>query len=222
MSLTPEMLDAMMAAGLSAEQIVAVTKAALVAEEGKRAAKRANNAARQQRFRDKKKATTVTPSNALCDVTERDARYVPPPKKVPLEPPINTPPPSGPNGLNDDSAQARGPHRLPRDFRISETDRQFCRDHGWSEPEIDDGEAEFVDFWSNPKLAASKALKSDWSATWRNRVRDMGKRRGTGPPRSSSSPRPFTVVNGANSRVQGTQPTLLDVALARVAARQAS
>lgn len=96
---------------------------------------------------------------------------------------------------DDDSARARS-HRLPASFRLTEADRQFARDQGWAEGEINDGEAEFVDYWSNSRLPASKALKSDWSAVWRNRVRDMSRRRGRqangharGPPQHRQQPR---------------------------------
>lgn len=75
MSLSPAVLDAMLAAGCTADQIVATVKAALVAEqqaeEARRAAKREGNAERQQRFRDRRKERKETrnKNNALRAVT---------------------------------------------------------------------------------------------------------------------------------------------------------
>jgi hypothetical protein len=85
---------------------------------------------------------------------------------------------------------ARGPHRLPANWRLSAADREFARELGWTEAEIDDGEIEFVDYWSNPKLPASRAVKRNWSVAWRNRVRDMGNRRGAGRSRGPPPSRP--------------------------------
>lgn len=74
MTISPAVLDAMLAAGCSAEQIVAAVKADLAETEVKREAKRANNAERQQRFRDRRKGkkearNTNNASNALRGVT---------------------------------------------------------------------------------------------------------------------------------------------------------
>jgi hypothetical protein len=55
-TISPAVLDAMLAAGCSAEQIVAAVKADLAETEARREGKRANNAERQQRFRDRRKA----------------------------------------------------------------------------------------------------------------------------------------------------------------------
>lgn len=75
MSLSPAVLDAMLAAGCTADQIVATVKAAMVAEqqadEARKAAKREGNAERQQRFRDRRKdrKETRNNNNALRPVT---------------------------------------------------------------------------------------------------------------------------------------------------------
>lgn len=103
MTLTPGMLDAMIAAGLSADQIVSVTKAALAADEAaaeaKRAKRRAGNAERQRRFRDRRNAD-VTPHNA---VTERD-----PPKEYNIQTPSES-----------ESEGAREPESdWPVDYRV--------------------------------------------------------------------------------------------------------
>lgn len=93
----PEVLDAMVAAGCSAEQIAAAVKAALradaEADEARRAAKRASNAERQRRHRHAR--------NAESRVTERDSALPPhPQQKVSPEPPSKTSPPSAPKGAS--------------------------------------------------------------------------------------------------------------------------
>jgi len=75
MSLSPAVLDAMLSAGCTAEQIVATVKAAMIAEaaaeEARKAGKRDGNAERQQRYRDRRKEgkTTRNKNNALRSVT---------------------------------------------------------------------------------------------------------------------------------------------------------
>lgn len=65
----PAVLDALVQAGASAEMIVAAVKADIAKDEARREAKRANNAERQQRFRDKRKGRKNNARNALRDVT---------------------------------------------------------------------------------------------------------------------------------------------------------
>lgn len=77
---------------------------------------------------------------------------------------------SGPKGP---SARTSKGCRLASDFRLSVADRQFASDDGWTDREIDQAEAEFVDHWSN--VPGEKGLKLDWSKTWRNRVRRFGR-----------------------------------------------
>lgn len=75
MSLSPAVLDAMLAAGCTADQIVATVKAAMIAEqydvEARRAERREGNAERQARFRERRKEgkTVCNKSNALRGVT---------------------------------------------------------------------------------------------------------------------------------------------------------
>lgn len=75
MSLSPATLDAMLAAGCTAEQIVTIVKAELFAEqqveEARKATARESNAERQQRFRDRRKEAKSgrNKSNALRAVT---------------------------------------------------------------------------------------------------------------------------------------------------------
>lgn len=96
--LRAEVIDAMLQAGCTAEQIAAAVKAAIAAdsaaEEARKESKRAGNAERQRRLRNAR--------NALSRVTERyerDEALPPhPPQKVSPEPPSKTPPYSDPKG----------------------------------------------------------------------------------------------------------------------------
>jgi hypothetical protein len=64
-----EVLDALLAAGATAEQIVAAVKADALADEARKASKRANNAERQRRFKERRKVTAANADNALPGVT---------------------------------------------------------------------------------------------------------------------------------------------------------
>jgi hypothetical protein len=66
-TLDPAIFRVLVAQGATPEMLLAVVEAAAAAEEEKRAAKRAGNAERQARFRQRHNA-----SNALPSVTERD------------------------------------------------------------------------------------------------------------------------------------------------------
>jgi len=92
--IAPEVLDAMLEAGCTAEQIVTAVKAAVRVdqerEEARKAAQRAGNAERQQRFRDQRKGRKTkgnnqrNDSNALRDVT--------PPNEYISNPPVSPSP----------------------------------------------------------------------------------------------------------------------------------
>ncbi len=69
MSLTPAVLDALLAAGATADMIVAAVKADMAEAEARKETKRAGNAERQRRFKAKRKATRDNAGNALPDVT---------------------------------------------------------------------------------------------------------------------------------------------------------
>lgn len=161
-------------------EAIALAVEAVEAERAKDAARRAKRAAERKSQRDR--AANIATSDATVARHGGDnprhgadmAALVSAPPPCPPHPSITPTPPS-----DEDKGEARAPHRMPRSFRLSEADREFAKAEGWTESEIDDGEAELIDYWANPKLPASKALKLDWSAVWRNRVRDLGKRRGS-------------------------------------------
>ena len=85
MTIKPEVLDALLAAGATAEMIVAAVKADLASEAERVERKRANNAERQRRFKAKnKEVTDDNAGNALPSVTPSLSRPLPP--QTPLTP----------------------------------------------------------------------------------------------------------------------------------------
>lgn len=85
MTIKPEVLDALLAAGATAEMIVAAVKADLASEAERVERKRANNAERQRRFKAKNKQVTEdNAGNALPGVTPSLSRPLSP--QPPLTP----------------------------------------------------------------------------------------------------------------------------------------
>jgi len=132
-TLSPEMIDAMVAAGLSAEQMAAIMKAQLAAQaaadEARRVAKReqATERQRRKRQRDRQDVTHVTRDSALQGVTERDT-----PSEVPPKDNNSNPPPTSPSSDPDGSAPA---------VAVAGDDREWLFDDGlkqliaWGKPE---------------------------------------------------------------------------------------
>jgi uncharacterized protein YdaU (DUF1376 family) len=79
------------------------------------------------------------------------------------------------------SADKRG-RRLSGDWQPSAADRAFAADHGL---DPDFTAHEFRDYWT--AVPGAKGRKTDWSATFRNRCRDLAGRPGRTSPRSSPS-----------------------------------
>lgn len=70
------------------------------------------------------------------------------------------------------SAQSHGT-RLPESFGVTEEHREFAKKHNLPDPEsvID----EFRDYWRG--MPGQRGRKTDWDATFRNRLREIGGRR---------------------------------------------
>lgn len=182
MAVTSEMIDAMVAAGISPEQILVVVRAELAREriaagEAERArieANREGNRVRQAAFRARRNARNgdVTGSNA-----NNGSNGVTPPKRSP-GPPKNTPPEDSPSDPKGSSApkgadRQRGT-RIPVDFGLRPDARQACLDAGLTGRQIDEALAEFQDFWVG--VPGVRGLKLDWLATLRNRLRESARR----------------------------------------------
>jgi hypothetical protein len=71
--------------------------------------------------------------------------------------------------------------RLDPNSVLNARDYQFALEHGVKNP--DAVWAEFVDYWI--AVPGQRGTKLNWSATWRNRVRDVGKGRNYGQNRKT-------------------------------------
>jgi hypothetical protein len=175
---------AMVDAGCTAEQVAAVVGAHEGETEKKSAAKRAQNAARQRRFREQH-VTHRNAHNALHGVS---ARYeCDPLKETPHTPQETTPQdtPVSPDGLTspargDDgkSAQARARargSRLPDEWAPSEALVVFADGLGFAGHALDEAVAEFGDYWR--AKPGPNARKLDWEATFKNRLRSIAGRK---------------------------------------------
>jgi len=100
---------------------------------------------------------------------------IPPVRSPPLAVADDAPPDgvaAGHGKTNGIASNGRG-HRLPVDWQPSEADREFAMQCGIAD--IAAVVAEFADYWRG--IPGNKGLKLDWSATWRNRCREVAGRR---------------------------------------------
>lgn len=72
---------------------------------------------------------------------------------------------------------ARGT-RIPPDFSIDDDDRKFAASLGIPPDAVEAETPQFIDYWSS--VSGAKAVKVNWKATWRNRMRDLKKYMPTG------------------------------------------
>lgn len=72
-------------------------------------------------------------------------------------------------------ARARRGSRLTAGLAISQTDYESALELGLPDREIQSAWVEFVDYWI--AVPGHRGVKSNWPATWRNRVRELVKRR---------------------------------------------
>lgn len=152
--------EAMVAEGASAQVLLSALKVMLADEQKRLADRRAKDAARQRRKR-------VTRSHAESRGLVRD-----PPSLSPLD--SKTLNPSDLQILEStmtlSEKKAKRGSRLPPDWQPSDSDRSFALACGL---DPDKTVAEFRDYWV--AVPGSRGVKLDWSATWRNRCRTIGK-----------------------------------------------
>ena len=178
----PSVLRAMLAAGATAEMIVAAVEADYAAEEKKKAVKRAQDAERQRKKRDR---GSSVPSRGVTgeSVSHGDGG---PAKERPPHPQkkTNTPPneakaslPPKPVAVKTNTSRGRSGARLAQDWHPDETL------WAWGKAKLGLGEdvlrfetGAFRDhFWGAP---GQKGVKLDWNATWKNWMREAVRRRG--------------------------------------------
>ncbi len=150
--IAPEVLDALLAHGATAEMIVAAVKADAAIEQASIDARRAKDAERQRRHRSSRDVTvtngdTPSPLNPPLKVS---------PDPFKKSPPIS-PQPSG-----------RGA-RLPTNFEApAEWIQWAVAKRGWSKSEAIDEAEQFARYWQ--AKAGKDAAKLDWFKTWQNWV----------------------------------------------------
>lgn len=224
MPLRAEVLDALVAAGATAEQVAAAVKADMEAErladEGRRAAKRANNAERQRRFKVRHKENGSPPgggggngSNALPHGGNAGNAENPPPPPSP-EPP--TPAPTRP--------PAQRAHAYTHESEVPEN---------W-EPrsEVFDQAVQTILFRDKLPVPDCREFARHEVMRFRFHSRSHGLRYAdldagflnflTKPNRPRERQQsPLTVVNGAKTHAHASKPSVTDVLRARIAAREA-
>ena len=93
MSLSPEAIDALVAAGASAEMLAAAFKAELAADQARKAAQREGARLRKQRQRERESGNVTRDARDIAgqSVTERDTPLSRPPNEINSNPPTQTP-----------------------------------------------------------------------------------------------------------------------------------
>ncbi|GEP11679.1 hypothetical protein [Methylobacterium gnaphalii] len=200
MGITPEMIDAMLAAGLDREQMAALMKAGLADAEREKTERKAKAAAKKRRQRAQTALQPFDVPGTLGDSegqpgtegdiegqagTGRDIGEVEQ-KKAPHTPKENTPSeitPSDPKGSSvPKGTDRRRGVRIPDGFETTDEARQIAEDFGFRGRLADDALAEFADYWR--ALPGVKGTKLDWPATLRNRLREMVRRQERQQPRA--------------------------------------
>lgn len=190
MTIKPEVLDAMVASGCTAEQIAAVVKASM--------GKGKTGAQRQAEYKARKSAGIQVTENDVTFVTgdENDEEPLPPKERSPKPPKENTP-------NTETTKRAR---RLADDWVLPASWGRWALNEGYAEATIRLQADQFADFWR--AKGGKDAAKLDWEATWRNWMRKVPKvTRNFGTP----APKPKSEFMQHQDAVQRE----LDIALGR-------
>jgi hypothetical protein len=177
----PAVIDALLAAGATAEMIAAAHRADHAVEEAKVIARRRRDA-------DRKRDSRASAMSRGQPVTPRDSADAspsppsPPSMVSPITPSLTTP------SSTPSSAEARKrASRLPSDWKPSEENLEYARMRGLSAHEIDVQAEKFRNYWT--AKSGQQATKIDWNRTWQNWIIDTSEKlgrlpleAGTGPP----------------------------------------
>lgn len=186
MSLSNEVLDALLAAGATAEMIVAAIKAENARDAEKLAARRAKDAARQRKHRGHAMSRVTRRDIRGQDVTARDPLPPVPPSPPPHHPTTPSPLPPSPGFLVDADAPPQPPPEKADGSKATRLEAWLktqdeaqlgaawgewaMAEEGMEQDEINRELAKFCDFWKAKGGAAGR--KADWFATWRNWCRN--------------------------------------------------
>jgi len=162
--MTPETIDAMLAAGASAEVIAAAWKSEIAAQ-GKLTELRREKDRERKRRKRHAESRGVTRTNAESrGVTRTNAESTDPaPKEINQTPTQSKTKPIGLAKKPD-----RG-SRLPNGWRLPDEWRQWARERrGWSDRDVSEEAELFGNYWQAKSGAG--ACHTDWFKTWRNWV----------------------------------------------------
>lgn len=167
----PDVLDALVASGCTAEQIASAVKAACASADKAKAARREKDRIRKKITRAAAKGECPDLSamsggqrgNPRTDAESTDNVDVVSLSPVPLLPP--TPPnnPLTPNPIPKNSS-ARG-FRLPEDWVLNGPDLAFALSKGFSEPQTAEIFEKFTNYWWS--ATGTKATKKNWHQAWK-------------------------------------------------------
>jgi hypothetical protein len=145
---------------------------------------RNSNAARQQRYRERKRnernesvtnrnadGVTTTVTNRNESVTNNASTVLPIDTKIK-------------NSKKQNSDRPSRGTRISSDWAPSDADRLIAKQEGLSDSEINREALRFRDFWTGK--AGAGGVKLDWAATWRNWVRTTAERLGRTPSGTSA------------------------------------
>lgn len=94
--------------------------------------------------------------------------------------------------------------RLALDWRPSDADRAFAIAHGVDSDKL---LPEFIDFWT--AIPGARGCKLDWSATWRNRVRNIETQKGKSNGRGNVIEAADKLVAKLREFERGDEPDML-------------
>jgi hypothetical protein len=159
MSLSAAVVRELIAAGLAGDSLVAACERIEASE----ATKVSSGAIRTARWRAKKAAEAVTVTSHPSQASHEEGFP-------------HTPSEENPSTKEKPLRGKKKAVPLPDDFQ---PDIEWAMAQGLSRSQAEMQAASFCDFWRGAK----DGLKSDWPATWRNRVRNFIERTGIQPPK---------------------------------------
>jgi hypothetical protein len=134
-------------------------------------------ALRTRRWRAGQASQTVTGDDSVTLDETVTERHKPSPNVTGDDAPIST------SKISKESKRQNRGTRISPDWALTDAERSFAKQEGFSDWEIQREAQKFRDYWT--AAAGSKAVKRDWTATWRQWIRSGAERAGKTPAPSS-------------------------------------
>lgn len=171
MTATAQLIATLVAGGMDAAEAAGLVARAAVEMTGA-LTKKSSAAMRQQRYRDRNKASRCDASGCDEIVTNRNETVTcyddSEASRTVTERHESVTRDDTPLSSLEKKNRKRG-ERLPESWSPSDADRDFASKLGWSESQIDAEAANFRDYWIAKPGAGG--CKLDWPATWRKWIR---------------------------------------------------